>query len=154
MSSKYDKCLYHPGVPIFHEGMKYWACCQRKTSDFETFLSQEGCETGNHLWFKPKNENQSEDPGKTCRFDWHQTADTVVITIYSKLPNPQKSKIQANSVKINILVVFSVKEKVFSKEMILYNPIEVGNSFVEFTPSKVEVSLKKKESVSWPKLCF
>lgn len=30
--------------------MKYWSCCRRKTSDFNTFLSQEGCSTGDHVW--------------------------------------------------------------------------------------------------------
>ena len=37
-------CVYHPGNPIFHEGMKYWSCCERKTSDFTSFLNQVGCE--------------------------------------------------------------------------------------------------------------
>lgn len=32
--------------------MKYWSCCKRKTSDFNTFLSQEGCTKGAHLWKK------------------------------------------------------------------------------------------------------
>lgn len=32
--------------------MKYWSCCKRKTSDFNTFLSQEGCTKGTHLWRK------------------------------------------------------------------------------------------------------
>lgn len=37
-SSTKSQCIYHPGVPIFHEGMKYWSCCQRKTSDFQSFF--------------------------------------------------------------------------------------------------------------------
>lgn len=45
-------CTYHPGIPIFHEGLKYWSCCQKKTTDFDTFLSQVGCERGNHVWKK------------------------------------------------------------------------------------------------------
>lgn len=32
--------------------MKYWSCCRRKTSDFNTFLAQEGCTTGKHMWTK------------------------------------------------------------------------------------------------------
>ena len=48
------ECRFHSGVPIFHEGMKYWSCCQRKTSDFSAFLAQEGCTTGDHLWVKKK----------------------------------------------------------------------------------------------------
>lgn len=74
-----ETCSYHPGVPIFHEGwgefindaekglfyifrrylmsmhgfrMKYWSCCKRKTSDFNSFLSQEGCNKGSHQWRK------------------------------------------------------------------------------------------------------
>jgi len=46
------ECKYHPGVPIFHEGMKFWSCCQRKTSDFQSFLNQEGCMLGEHKWKK------------------------------------------------------------------------------------------------------
>ena len=39
-------------MPIFHEGMKYWSCCNRKTSDFQSFLEQAGCERGAHKWKK------------------------------------------------------------------------------------------------------
>lgn len=51
-SSKSNECLHHPGVPIFHEGMKFWSCCQRKTSDFQSFLNQTGCDYGLHKWKK------------------------------------------------------------------------------------------------------
>merc|ERR1711963_837536 len=46
------ECCYHPGVPIFHEGLKFWSCCQRKTTDFQSFLNQEGCTFGYHKWKK------------------------------------------------------------------------------------------------------
>ena len=45
-------CAYHPGVPVFHEGLKFWSCCQKRTTDFNAFLSQIGCTQGEHLWFK------------------------------------------------------------------------------------------------------
>lgn len=45
-----EVCNHHPGVPIFHEGMKYWSCCQKKTTDFSTFLEQPGCAQGKHTW--------------------------------------------------------------------------------------------------------
>ena len=45
-----DECTYHPGYPVFHEGMKYWSCCQRKTSEFQDFLDQEGCTIGKCKW--------------------------------------------------------------------------------------------------------
>lgn len=50
-ASNEESCNYHPGVPIFHEGMKYWSCCQKKTTEFSTFLEQPGCTQGKHTWF-------------------------------------------------------------------------------------------------------
>lgn len=45
-------CTYHPGCPVFHEGLKFWSCCQKRTTDFNTFLNQPGCTTGTHKWTK------------------------------------------------------------------------------------------------------
>lgn len=47
-----SKCIYHPGYPVFHEGLKFWSCCKKRTTDFQAFLNQVGCEEGNHLWKK------------------------------------------------------------------------------------------------------
>lgn len=44
-------CNYHSGVPIFHEGMKYWSCCKKRTTEFSKFLDQPGCTQGKHMWF-------------------------------------------------------------------------------------------------------
>lgn len=52
IDSDEETCNYHPGVPIFHEGMKYWSCCQKKTTEFSVFLDQPGCTKGKHVWFK------------------------------------------------------------------------------------------------------
>lgn len=49
-ASENEICNHHPGTPIFHEGMKYWSCCQKKTTDFSTFLEQPGCTQGKHIW--------------------------------------------------------------------------------------------------------
>lgn len=49
-SSEEEVCNYHSGIPIFHEGLKYWSCCQKKTTEFSTFLDQPGCKKGNHVW--------------------------------------------------------------------------------------------------------
>jgi CHORD. len=47
-------CTHHPGYPVFHEGLKFWSCCQRRTTDFNSFLEQEGCVVGKHVWVKDK----------------------------------------------------------------------------------------------------
>ena len=39
----------------------------------------------------------SQDKKKVaCRQDWHQTADTVFVTVYTKNANPEFSFVEAN----------------------------------------------------------
>lgn len=51
-ASNKSECNYHPGVPIFHEGLKYWSCCTKRTSDFTAFMNQKGCAFGEHKWIE------------------------------------------------------------------------------------------------------
>ncbi|KAL0994957.1 hypothetical protein UPYG_G00129950 [Umbra pygmaea] len=145
--SNNEPCLYHAGVPIFHEGMKYWSCCKRKTSDFNTFLSQEGCSHGNHLWRK-------KDTGKKvvpCRFDWHQTGSQVIISIYAKNSLPDLSYVDANSGMLNIHIVFD-GEKEFVQTVNLWGVIDVSKSLVNMMAAKIEVAMRKSEPMSWARL--
>uniref|UniRef100_A0A672K399 Cysteine and histidine-rich domain-containing protein 1-like n=1 Tax=Sinocyclocheilus grahami TaxID=75366 RepID=A0A672K399_SINGR len=48
-----DACTYHPGVPVFHDALKGWSCCKRRTTDFSDFLSIAGCTKGPHNQEKP-----------------------------------------------------------------------------------------------------
>eukprot|EP00043_Microstomoeca_roanoka_P029136 m.20953 g.20953 ORF g.20953 m.20953 type:complete len:346 (-) comp8994_c0_seq1:165-1202(-) len=41
-------CQYHPGAPIFHEGLKGWSCCPKRFTDFSEFLEYPGCSFGKH----------------------------------------------------------------------------------------------------------
>ncbi|XP_057951531.1 cysteine and histidine-rich domain-containing protein RAR1 [Malania oleifera] len=45
-------CTYHDS-PIFHDGMKEWSCCKRRSHDFTLFLEIPGCKTGKHTTEKP-----------------------------------------------------------------------------------------------------
>jgi len=74
-----NECLYHPGIPVFHEGMKYWSCCQRKTTEFQEFMDQVGCTVGKCKWIEDKKGKEVE-----CRYDWHQTATHVTTAVYAK----------------------------------------------------------------------
>lgn len=41
-------CSYHPGAPIFHEGLKSWSCCKdtnKPVMEFDQFLAIPGCST-------------------------------------------------------------------------------------------------------------
>lgn len=41
-------CVYHPGPPVFHDGVKSWSCCKRSAPDFASFMSLPGCKRGRH----------------------------------------------------------------------------------------------------------
>lgn len=142
-----EECKHHPGVPNFHEGMKFWSCCRRKMSDFNCFLAQEGCATGSHLWRKP-------DKGMKvvpCRFDWHQTGSQVIISIYAKNSLPELSYAEANGTTVAIRVVFE-GEKEFEQKINLWGVIDVSSSVVNMMSSKMEISMRKEEPITWARL--
>lgn len=147
--SDLEKCIYHSGFPVFHEGMKFWSCCQRKTSDFDNFLEQEGCEVGKHLWVKKESSQK-----KSCRFDWHQTPGFVTISVFSKVADPEKSYVEVNKVRCKIHVVFEGGQSLFEKDVILKDAIVPEGSQVKMLGTKVEIILKKLESFSWSALEF
>jgi len=50
-------CYYHPGAPVFHEGLKSWSCCSsvnKPVLDFDEFMAIPGCEVGAHTEAVPK----------------------------------------------------------------------------------------------------
>lgn len=144
-----EDCWHHPGFPVFHEGMKYWTCCNRKTSDFDSFLSQEGCTKGQHLWIKTKEQRAAE---ALCRVDWHQTSSTVVISIFTKVADPGLSYFEANQVLLKVSIVFNKGSSLFQKTFTLRDVINVESSEVRMLGTKVEVNLKKAEPFPWPTL--
>lgn len=52
--------MFHPGVPIFHDALKGWSCCRKRTTDFSEFLSIKGCTRGRHSNEKPQEPLQPE----------------------------------------------------------------------------------------------
>ncbi|XP_025995378.1 cysteine and histidine-rich domain-containing protein [Solenopsis invicta] len=147
VASDKEICNYHPGTPIFHEGMKYWSCCQKKTTEFSTFLNQPGCTQGRHLWL-------SKNMGKKaqCRMDWHQTGSYVVVSIFAKKYLPSQSAIKLNPVHLTIDLFFVEENSSYCLDIELKEIVDVEQSSVQMLPSKVEIKLKKAEPGSWSKL--
>lgn len=52
------------------------------------------------LWFLCKNVFQDKKK-VACRHDWHQTGNTVVVTIYAKNSNPDICSIEANQTVVS-----------------------------------------------------
>ncbi|XP_071532663.1 cysteine and histidine-rich domain-containing protein 1 [Panulirus ornatus] len=141
--SNLDMCKYHPGIPIFHEGLKYWSCCQKKTTDFSEFLEQLGCSTGHHCWIKLDTKRIA-----ACRYDWHQTATHVYVAVYAKLSHPATTFVEANPIRLNVHIVFG-EAMVFTLDNELCGLIDVDQSSVSLAASKVEIKLRKAEPSSW-----
>ncbi|GAA5902711.1 hypothetical protein JCM5296_001263 [Sporobolomyces johnsonii] len=50
-------CSFHPGHPVFHEGLKSWSCCSstnKPVTDFDDFMKLPACATGTHSTEKPE----------------------------------------------------------------------------------------------------
>jgi len=147
-SNTVSECVHHPGVPIFHEGMKYWSCCQRKTSDFQSFLNQEGCMIGEHKWKK-------DDEGSAkveCRYDWHQTATHVTVAIYAKKYDPDISKLEIHPIRLKAHVYFPEQAGAFDLDIELAGKVTVQETTANMSGTKLEIKMKKAEPGSWAKL--
>lgn len=45
-SDSEGSCTFHPGGPVFHEGLKSWSCCSdinKPVLEFDQFMGIEGC---------------------------------------------------------------------------------------------------------------
>jgi cysteine/histidine-rich domain-containing protein len=141
-------CTHHPGYPVFHEGMKYWSCCQRKTAEFQEFLDQAGCDTGSHKWVADKTGAEVK-----CRYDWHQTATNVTVAVYAKKYDPNRSYVELSPVRLVIHLVFPAEgNNTFTLDLELKGVVEVEGVVAAMLGTKLEVKLKKAESGSWAKL--
>ncbi|XP_055851565.1 cysteine and histidine-rich domain-containing protein morgana [Episyrphus balteatus] len=149
-SSDYDECQYHPGVPIFHEGLKFWSCCQKKTTDFGTFMAQPGCAYGSHKWFK-----DDEEKVVQCRYDWHQTPSNVIVAIYAKMYHYELSSVQVNPIRLKVHLVFPEQDdSEFNLDLELRGIIKVDQTQVQMYGTKIEITMPKAEACSWAKLDF
>ncbi|XP_054003684.1 cysteine and histidine-rich domain-containing protein morgana [Hylaeus anthracinus] len=142
-------CNHHPGSPIFHEGMKYWSCCRKKTTDFSTFLEQPGCTQGKHAWVSKNTSKQKE-----CRLDWHQTGTFVVVSIFAKRYKPNQSVIKLNPIRLSVDLLFAEDNSRYAIDLELRGVVDISQSSANMLPTKVEIKLKKAEPGSWAKLYF
>lgn len=143
------ECVYHPGVPIFHEGLKFWSCCQKRTTDFTAFMNQVGCENGQHVWIKEEKVSNQVD----CRWDHHQTASHVVLSIYAKNYCPKQSTFELNPIRLKVNVVFPQQDNAtFCLDLELKGVIIVETSSVQMFGTKIEIKMRKAEAGTWSRI--
>ncbi|PFH36192.1 CHORD protein [Besnoitia besnoiti] len=47
-------CVHHSAMPIFHDGVKRWPCCDGEAWDWSDFMAIKGCTAGKHTDVKPE----------------------------------------------------------------------------------------------------
>lgn len=147
-TAKEDECIYHPGIAVFHEGMKYWSCCNKKTSDFRIFLDQIGCTKGRHCWSKSKERDEK------LREDWFQRMGLVHINIYCKGTLPNQSFFESDGLNLNAHITYDYGGSKKRIDYSLFGEILPLDSKVIINERKVEIILKQVGVQDWPKLSY
>jgi len=146
----YGKCCYHPGAPVFHEGLKFWDCCQRKTTDFNSFLRQEGCTTrSEHKWTGIGGKNIMN-----VRHDFFQHGDNAVITIFAKNALVETLTVEANAVAVHVAVEYEagLAKIEFSVELFGMVDLDHRNTKITVAPQKIELQFRKQQLIKWAQL--
>jgi hypothetical protein len=63
-----EKCVHHPGQPVFHEGSKGWSCCKRRVLEFDEFLKIPGCAEKTRHSFVGKGKPPGEEKVESVRY--------------------------------------------------------------------------------------
>jgi len=147
-TSRDAPCIYHPGAPLFHEGSKGYTCCVKMVAEFEQFLAMPGCKTGKHRFTEPPKQSLEV---VDCRNDWYQMGPYVIVCVYAKNVDKQKSVVSYDARSLKVELIFN-DEKKFTKNFNLVQEIVPEKSKFEFMSAKVEIKLYKNDASHWPRL--
>lgn len=112
-------------------------------------MNQVGCSTGRHKWIKDDDNLKK----LVCRYDWHQTAANVVVTIYAKSYHYEQSSVHINPIRLKVKLVFPQEgNDAFNMDLELRRIIDVTKTTVNFLGTKVEIVMPKAEPGRWTKL--
>ncbi|PBP18668.1 chord-domain-containing protein [Diplocarpon rosae] len=153
-----EECVFHPGVPIFHEGSKGYTCCKRRVLEFDEFMRIEGCKTKDRHMFvgsgKQKAGNaRGEEVLETVRHDFYQTPTTVIASFFLKKINKDTAKVEFLPHEVSMsLVTSDAVPKRYEAVVPLFGPIDTAASKFKIMGTKLEVSFVKADGSSWPVL--
>jgi len=87
-----------------------------------------------------------------CRYDWHQTSSNVVVSVFAKKYDPDRSFVELNPIRLKVHLFFPEEPSVFDLDVELWGVVDVAHSVASMLPTKLEVKLRKGEPGSWSKL--
>ncbi|KAL1864369.1 hypothetical protein VTK73DRAFT_5958 [Phialemonium thermophilum] len=158
-----EKCVYHPGIPIFHEGSKGYSCCKRRVLEFDQFMKIEGCKTKDrHLFVGSGKKDASgkssgtggEELLETVRHDFYQTATSVIASFFLKKIDKDHAKVafQPRQVDLDLPTTDAPTPKRYKAAVPLFGAIDPGKSTFKILGTKLEVTMAKADGSSWPVL--
>ena len=161
-----EDCVYHPGMPLFHEGSKGWTCCKRKVLEFDEFMKIEGCKTRKRHCYvgKPRKKKegtadgesagQSEDRVTNVRNDFYQTASSVIVSFYLKKIEKVKAKVVFSEDGLSVDLDLPTQDgKRYTQLIPLSAQIDPQKSHFKIMGTKLELTLVKSDgSQSWSTL--
>ncbi|KAJ7090289.1 HSP20-like chaperone [Mycena belliarum] len=114
-----ETCTFHPGGPVFHEGLKSWSCCSdvyKPVLEFDEFMKIPGCtQTERHTSEAPQVE--APKPSSTNITATETTSDGREV--YSSAAQSQRTEPVATAV---------VRPTVIEEEDDLNVPVSVGTA--------------------------
>ncbi|XP_027692573.1 integrin beta-1-binding protein 2 isoform X5 [Vombatus ursinus] len=110
-----DGCRHHPGVPIFHDALKGWSCCHKRTTDFSEFLSIQGCTLGPHCAEKPL-----ESPGARSALQGPKHWDTIPKSAETLRRERPKEELDLGLLPLS--VSHALETALAQKELVLEDP--------------------------------
>ncbi|KAI9924878.1 hypothetical protein ASPWEDRAFT_40553 [Aspergillus wentii DTO 134E9] len=150
-SREEEKCVHHPGQPVFHEGSKGWSCCKRKVLEFDEFLKIPGCQEKKQHLFVGKVKPAGEEKVETVRSDFYQTPHSVNASLYLKKIDKENAKVNFASTSVD-LDLPTTDNKRFKDTYQLFAPIDPEQSKFRVLGTKLELTLIKADGTSWPVL--
>lgn len=86
------------------------------------------------------------------RHQWFQTQTVVEVGVLAKKMTKERVDINIQEQHLSIVIRDTEGEQEFELQLPLYSKVNVAESKYELLGSKVEIRLKKAESVKWPTL--
>ncbi|KAJ7093245.1 HSP20-like chaperone [Mycena epipterygia] len=117
-----ESCIFHPGAPVFHEGLKSWSCCSevyKPVLEFDEFMKIPGCtQTERHTDEAPKVE--APKPGSSSA--------NLTMTETGSGGKEVYSSNNAPSQRIEAVATAVVRPTVIEEEDDLNIPVSVGTA--------------------------
>ncbi|KAJ5527524.1 hypothetical protein N7513_011683 [Penicillium frequentans] len=146
-----EKCVHHPGQPIFHEGSKGWTCCKRRVLEFDQFLKIPGCTEKTRHMFVGKPKPEGEEKVESVRNDFYQTVTSVNVSLYLKKIDKERASVKLAEKSITFDLPTSDNKR-FQDTYSLFAPIDAEKSSFRVLGTKLELTLVKADGTSWPVL--